>query len=74
MPDWDVTLAVSTANFPKTAKVKKTMTDEEAEAVRTRNEEIRNERQATVDEIATKIAKFKRDFIGAPIRRALLQI
>jgi len=24
--------------------------------------------------VATKIAKFKRDFIGAPIRRALLQI
>ena len=74
MPDWDVTLAVSTANFPKTAKVKKTMSEEEAEAVRARNEEIRNERQSTVDDIATKIAKFKRDFIGAPIRRALLQI
>ena len=44
MPDWDVTLSISTANFPKTAKVKKTMSDEEAEAVRTRNEEIRNER------------------------------
>ena len=74
MPDWDVTLAVSTANFPKTAKVKKTMSEEEAEAVRSRNEEIRNERQSTVDDIATKIAKFKRDFIGAPIRRALLQM
>ena len=73
LPDWDVTLSISTADFPKTSKVKKNMSEEEQEAVRTSNETIRNERQATVDEIATKIAKFKRDFIGAPIRRALLQ-
>lgn len=42
--------------------------------MRLANEEIRSSRQAKVDQIATKIAKFKRDFIGAPIRRALLQI
>ena len=49
------------------------MSEEEAEAVRQSNEAIRAQRQASVDEIATKIAKFKRDFLGAPIRRALLQ-
>jgi len=69
-----VTLSVSTANFPKTAKVKKNMSEEEQEAVRASNETIRAERQTTVDEVATKIAKFKRDFIGAPIRRALMQV
>ena len=72
MPDWDVTLRIGTAGFPKTAKVKKNMSEEEAEAVRASNETIRSERNAQVDLIATKIAKFKRDFIGAPIRRALL--
>lgn len=74
MPDWDVTLRIGTAGFPKTAKVKKNMSEEEAEAVRANNETIRSERNAQVDQIATKIAKFKRDFIGAPIRRALLQM
>ena len=74
IPDWDVTLSISTANFPKTAKVKKNMSEEEQEAVRANNETIRTQRAAAVDEIATKIAKFKRDFIGAPIRQALLSI
>jgi len=69
-----VTLSVSTADFPKTAKVKKNMTDEEQEAIRASNETIRAQRQTTVDEISTKIAKFKRDFIGAPVRRALLDV
>jgi len=74
VPDFDVTLCISTEGFPKTQKVKKSMTEEQQEQVRQANEEIRNQRQARVDEIATKIAKFKRDFIGAPIRRALLQM
>ena len=74
LPDWDVTLSVNTSAFPKTAKVKKNMTDEEQDAIRTSNEAIRAERQTTVDEISTKIAKFKRDFIGAPVRRALLDV
>ena len=49
MPDWDVTLRIGTAGFPKTAKVKKNMSDEEAEAVRASNETIRSERNAQVD-------------------------
>jgi len=74
VPDWDVTLCISTADFPKTQKVKRSMTEQEQEAIRVSNEAVRAERQVRVDEIATKFAKFKRDFIGAPIRKALLQI
>jgi len=44
MPDWDVTLAISTANFPKTAKVKKNMSEEDQEAIRASNETIRTTR------------------------------
>ena len=72
LPDFNVTLAISTAGFPKTKKVKKSMTDEEQERIRQQNEEIRSQRQANIDKIATKIAMFKRFFIGAPIRKALL--
>ena len=44
LPDWDVTLSISTADFPKTSKVKKSMSEEEAEAVRQNNEAIRAQR------------------------------
>ena len=71
-PEADVTLAISTAEFPKTQKVKKSMTEEEQAAVRASNEEIRAQRSTRVEEIATKVAKFKRDFLGAPVRRAIL--
>ena len=74
VPDWDVTLVISTSDLPKTQKVKRSMTEAEQEAIRQSNEAVRAERQVKVDEIATKFAKFKRDFIGAPIRRALLQM
>lgn len=69
-----MTLSISTADFPKTQKVKKAMTEEQQEQVRQSNEEIRAQRQGKIDKIASKIACFKRDFVGAPIRRALLQI
>lgn len=72
--DSDVTLAIGTGDFPKTQKVKKSMPEEEQVAVRASNEEVRAQRTARVEEIATKIAKFKRDFIGAPIRQALMQM
>ena len=42
--------------------------------MRANNETVRAERSTRVDAIATRIAKFKRDFIGAPIRKALLQM
>lgn len=47
------------------------MSDEEAEKVRQANEEIRKQREAHAEEIATKFAQFKRDFMGAPIRKAM---
>jgi hypothetical protein len=72
LPDYDVTLAIGTGGFPKTQKVKKSMTEEEQEAIRKSNEEIRSQRQAKIDEICSHIAMFKRNYIGAPIRRALL--
>ena len=44
VPDWDVTLSISTADFPKTQKVKRTMSDEEQERIRQSNEEVRAQR------------------------------
>lgn len=74
IPDWDVTLQVSTEGLPKTQKIKKTMTEEEQEQIRNSNEEIRTQRAAQVDKVADKIAQFKRDFIGAPVRKALMAL
>jgi len=50
------------------------MTDEEADAVRAKNEEVRKERDAAADVIASKFACFKRDFIGAPVWAAMQAI
>jgi hypothetical protein len=47
------------------------MTDEEKEKVREENEKIRQEREKGAIEIATKFAQFKRDFMGAPLRKAM---
>ena len=47
------------------------MSDEEADAVRAKNEEIRKSREAQCEVIANKFAQFKRDFMGAPIRKAM---
>jgi hypothetical protein len=35
------------------------------------NEKIRKERDEVCDKIATKFAQFKRDFLSAPIRKAM---
>lgn len=47
------------------------MSDQEAADVRVKNEEIRKEREKSADEIANKFACFKRDFLSAPIRKAM---
>jgi len=47
------------------------MSDEEQEKLRDQNELIRHERKALVDPIAEKIAKFKMNWLSAPIRRAM---
>lgn len=50
------------------------MPEEQQEQIRAANEQVRSQRQGAVDVIASKFAQFKRDFIGAPIRRALLAL
>jgi len=50
------------------------MTEEEANVVRAKNEEIRKEREAAAIVIADKFACFKRDFMSAPIWRAMIAI
>jgi len=67
----DITLGIDTSNIPQTMKVSKSMTEEEAEATRSKNEDIRKQREDTATTIATKFAQFKRDFLGAPIRKAM---
>ena len=81
LPDYDVTLGIDTSNLAKTLskytlhadiiEVKKTMSEEEANQIREQNEEIRAKRETDADVIATKFAKFKRDFLGAPILAAM---
>ena len=53
-------------------EVKKEMSDEEANEIRAKNEEIRKERETHADGVAERFAQFKRDFMGAPIRKAML--
>lgn len=50
------------------------MDEAEAAAVKAENEEIRKQRDKIVDEICMKFSCFKKDFLGAPIRRALKQL
>jgi len=69
--DFNITLGIKGGNLPKTNKIKKTMSDEEQEKLRDQNELIRHERKALVDPIAEKIAKFKMNWLSAPIRRAM---
>lgn len=50
------------------------MNEAEAAAAKAENEEIRKQRDNIVDEICMKFSCFKKDFLGAPIRRALKQL
>lgn len=47
------------------------MDEEQANQVRAKNEETRKERDRIAEEICMKFSCFKKDFLGAPIRRAL---
>ena len=67
----DVTLGIDTSNIPKTKKVSKALSEEEAEKVRSENEEIRKQREEWADKVANRFACFKRDFMGAPIWKAI---
>ena len=70
-PGYAVTLAIDTSKFAQTKKIKKADDEETAAKIRAENEAIRAERAEQVEGIAEKFAKFKRDFIGAPIRLAM---
>lgn len=50
------------------------MDEAEANAIKAMNEEIRKERDKLVDDICLKFSCFKKDFLGAPIRRALTSL
>lgn len=47
------------------------MTTEEADKVRSSNDVIRTERDKKADEVASKFSNFKRNFLSAPIRKAI---
>ena len=47
------------------------MDEEEAAAIKASNEEIRKQRDKMAEEVCMKFSQFKKDFLGAPIRRAL---
>lgn len=72
----DITLGIDTTGMEKTAskyfihnslEVKKTMSEEEQNAIREENEKIRLRRDEAAEKIANRFASFKRDFVGAPI-------
>ena len=52
----DITLGIDTSNIAQTMKVSKSMSEEEAEATRTKNEEIRKKREDDATSIANKFA------------------
>jgi len=68
---FDVTLHISTSGLPQTKKVKKSMDEEQQNKIREENEVIRAERAKVTDEIANRVSMFKRNFLGAPIRKAM---
>ena len=47
------------------------MSEEEQAQIREQNEKIREKRDAEATKIANKFACFKRDFLGAPIWKAM---
>jgi actin related protein 2/3 complex subunit 2 len=70
----DITLGIDTSNIPKTKKVSKALAEEEADKVRAENEDIRKQRDETAETFANRFACFKRDFMGAPIWKAMQDI
>jgi len=70
-PDFDLTLFIDLNSMPKTKKVKKTMDEAEAEAVRQENELIRIKRNEFIEPIVDRLSELKKDFLSAPIRKAM---
>lgn len=72
-PEFDITLRIDLSAMPQTKKVKKSMSDEEADAIRAENENIRLERKNMIEPIAERLSLFKMEFMSAPIRHAFNQ-
>jgi hypothetical protein len=49
------------------------MSEEEANTIREANEKVREERQKLADAITNRVGKFKKDLMGSPIRKAMLE-
>ena len=50
------------------------MSEDEANKIRLANEQIRADREKYATDMADKFAQFKRDFLSAPIRKAMNNI
>mmetsp|Transcript_17999 Transcript_17999/g.30648 ORF Transcript_17999/g.30648 Transcript_17999/m.30648 type:complete len:175 (+) Transcript_17999:203-727(+) len=70
LKEFNITLKIDASGVGKTLKVKKTMTEEEANEIREKNELMRKEREVICEKIASRFSSFKRDFMSAPIRLA----
>ena len=70
----DLTLGIDTSNIPKTKKVSKALSEEEADKIRAENEITRKMRDEQAEKMANKFSCFKRDFMGAPIWRAMQDV
>ena len=70
-PKFDLTLRINTSDMPKTQKVGKSLSEEEQQAIRDQNDQIRQQRQELCDQITARISKIKKDFLAAPIRKAM---
>jgi hypothetical protein len=69
--DGDCRLSFDMSSLPETQKPKKDSTDEEREAIHTANREAKEKRAEAATHISERWSYIKRDFIGAPILRAL---
>lgn len=73
-PDFDVTLVIDLNDMPKTKKIKKSMEEAEAEAIRQENDLIRIKRKDLIEPTAERLSEFKKDFLSAPIRLAMNKV
>jgi hypothetical protein len=69
--DFDITLKITKEGWPKIEKVKRDMDEDAKVQLRAENEKRKEEILAKATSIADKVSQFKRDYIGAPIRKCM---
>ena len=69
-PNYDYTLVIPNT-LKGRIKIKRSWIDQEKEKAKEDNNAIELERENEAGRIAAKVASFKRDFLGAPIRAAM---